>query len=169
MPTSDGLWRKQGSSRKTSTYVSLIMVKLLTVRITKNCKILKRWETHLLRNRNVGQEATIRIGHGTTGWFKIGKEVHQSCILSLCLFNLYAVYIIQNARLDEPQAGINIAGKNINVRYTGDTTLMAENEEELKNPLMKVKQESKKAGLKLNMKKKKKARLCHPFPSLHGK
>ena len=100
--------------------------------------------------------------------FKIGKGVCQSHILSLCLFNLYAVYIIQNARLDEPQAGINIAGKNINVRYTGDTTLMAENEEELKNPLMKVKQESKKAGLKLNMKKKK-ARLCHPYPSLHGK
>ena len=97
------------------------------------------------------QEATVRTGHGTTDWFQIGKEVRQGCILSPCLFNLYAEYIIRNAGLEETQVGIKIAGRNIsNLRYADDTTLMAEGEEELKSFLMKVKVESEKVGLKLN-------------------
>ena len=107
--------------------------------------------TCLLRNLYAGQEATIRTGHGTTDWFQIGKGVHQGCILSPCLFNLYAEYIMQNARLDEAQAGVKIARRNINnLRYADDTTLMAESEE-LKSFLMKVKEESEKVGLKLNI------------------
>ena len=103
-----------------------------------------------------GQEATVRTGHGTTDWFQIGKGVRQDCILSPCLFNLYAEYIMRNAGLEEAQAGINIAGKNTNnLRYADDTTLMAESEEELKNLLMKVKEESEKVGLKLNIQKTK--------------
>ena len=99
--------------------------------------------TSLLRNLYAGQEATVRTGHGTTDWFQTGKGVHQGYILSPCLFNLYAEYIIRNARLDEAQAGIKIARRNINnLRYTDDTTLMAESEEELKSLLMKVKEES---------------------------
>ena len=110
--------------------------------------------TCLLRNLYAGQEATVRTGHGTTDWFQIGKGVRQGCILSPCLFNLYAEYIMRNARLDESQAGIKIAGRNINnLRYADDTTLMAESEEELKSLLMKVKEESEKVGLKLNIKK----------------
>ena len=106
----------------------------------------------LLRNLYSGQEATVRTGHGTKDWFQIGKGVCQVCILSPCLFNLYAEYIIQNARLDEAQAGIKIAGKNINnLRYPDDTTVMAEREEELNSLLMKMKKESEKAGLKLNI------------------
>ena len=94
--------------------------------------------TCLLRNLYAGQEATVRIGHGTTDWFQIGKEVHQGCILSPCLFNFYAEYIMRNARLEEAQAGINIARRIINnLRYADDTTLMAESEEELKSLLMK--------------------------------
>ena len=101
--------------------------------------------TCLLRNLCASQEATVRTGHGTTDWFQIRKGVHQGCILSPCLFNLYAEYIIQNARLDEAQAGIKIAGRNINnLRYADDTTLMAESEEELKCLLMKVKERVKK-------------------------
>ena len=101
--------------------------------------------TCLLRNLYAGQEATVRTGHGTTDSFQIGKGVHQGCILSLCLFNLYAEYSMQNARLDEAQAEINTAGKNIsNLRYAEDTTLMAESEEELKSLLMKMKEESEK-------------------------
>ena len=97
--------------------------------------------TCLLRNLYAGQEATVRTGHGTTDWFQIGKGVRQGCILSPCLFNLYAEYIIQNARLDEAQAGIKIAERNINnFRYADDTTLMAESKEELKSLLMKVKE-----------------------------
>ena len=112
--------------------------------------------TCLLRNLCASQEATVRTGHGTTDWFQIRKGVHQGCILSPCLFNLYAEYIIQNARLDEAQAGIKIAGRNINnLRYADDTTLMAESEEELKCLLMKVKEENEKAGLKLNIQKTK--------------
>src|SRR5574338_286583 len=112
--------------------------------------------TCLLRNLYAGQEATVRTGHGTTDWFQIGKGVRQGCILSLCLFNLYAEYIMRNAGLDEAQAGIKIAGRNINnLRYADDTTLMAESEEELKSPLMKVKEGSEKVGLKLNIQKKK--------------
>ena len=102
-----------------------------------------------------GQEATVSIRHGTTDWFETGKGIRQGCILSPCLFNLYAEYIMQNARLDEAQAGIKIAGENINnLRYADDNTLMAESEE-LKNLLMKVKEESLKAGLKLNIQKSK--------------
>ena len=101
---------------------------------------------------DAGQEAIVRTGHGTTDWFQIRKGVSQGCILSPCLFNLYAEYIMRNARLDEAQAGINIAGRNINnLRYADDTTLMAESKEELKSLLMKVKEESDKAGLKLNI------------------
>ena len=112
--------------------------------------------TCLLRNLYAGQEATVRTGHGTTDWFQIGKGVCQGCILSPCLFNLYAEYIMQNAGLDEAQAGIKIAGRNINnFRYADDTTLTAESEEELKSLLMKVKEESEKAGLKLNIQKMK--------------
>ena len=109
----------------------------------------------LLRNLYAGQEATVRTGHGTTDWFQIGKGVRQGCILSPCLFNLYAEYILRKAGLEEAQAGIKIAGRNINnLRYTDSTTLMAESEE-LKNLLMKVKEESEKVGLKLNVQKTK--------------
>ena len=112
--------------------------------------------TCLLRNLYAGQETTVRTGHGTTDWFQTGTGVHQGCILSPSLFNLYAEHIIQNARLDEAQAGIKIAGRNItNPRYADDTTLMAESEEELKSLLMKVKEESEKFGLKLNVQKTK--------------
>ena len=110
----------------------------------------------LLRNLYAGQEATVRTGHGTTDWFQIGKEVHQGCILSPCLFNFYAEYIMRNAGLDETQAGIKIAGRNINnLRYADDTIFMAESEEELKSLLMKVKEESEKVDLKLNIRKTK--------------
>ena len=104
---------------------------------------------------NAGQEATVRTGHGTTDWFQIGKGVHQGCILSPCLFDFYAVYIMRNAGLEEAQARIKIAGRNINnLRYGDDTTFMAESEEELKS-LLKVKEESEKVGLKLNIQKRK--------------
>ena len=102
--------------------------------------------TCLLRHLYVGQEVTVRTGHGTTDWFQIGKAVCQGCILSPCLFNFYAEYIMRNAGLEEAQAGIKIAGRNINLRYADDTTLMAESEEELKSLLMKVKEESEKVG-----------------------
>ena len=105
--------------------------------------------TCLLRNLYAGQEVTVRTGHGTTDWFQIGKGVRQHCILSPCLFNLYAEYIMWNARLDEAQAGIKIAGRNINnLSYADNTTLMAETEEELKSVVMKVKEESEKSWLK---------------------
>ena len=111
--------------------------------------------TCLLRNLDTSQEATVRTRHGTTDWFQIGKGVHQGCILSPCLFNLYAEYIMMNARLDVAQARIKIAKRNINnLRYADDTTLMAESEGELKSLLMKVK-ESEKVGLKLNIQKTK--------------
>ena len=110
----------------------------------------------LLRNLYAGQEATVRTGHGTTDWFQIGKGVHQGYILSPCLFNLYAEYIMRNAGLEEAQAGIKIARRNINnLRYADDTTLIAESEEELKSLLRKVKEESEKVGLKLNIQKMK--------------
>ena len=112
--------------------------------------------TLLLRNLYAGQEATVRTGHGTTDWFQTGKGVCQGCILSPCLFNLYAEYIMRNAGLEEAQAGIKISGRNINnLRYADDTTLMAEREEELKSLLMKVKEEGEKVGLKLNIQKTK--------------
>ena len=110
----------------------------------------------LLRNLYAGQEATVRTGHETTDWFQIGKGVCQGYILSPCLFNLYAEYIVRNAGLEEVQAGIKITRRYINnLRYADDTTLMAESEEELKSPLMKMKEESDKVGLKLNIQKTK--------------
>ena len=112
--------------------------------------------TCLLRNLYAGQEATVRTGHGTTDWFQIEKGVRQGCILSPCLFNFYAEYIMRNTGLEESQAGIKIAGRNTNnLQYADDPTLMAENEEELKSLLMKVKKESEKVGLKLNIPKTK--------------
>ena len=108
--------------------------------------------TCLLRNLYAGEEATVRTGHGTTDWFQITKGVCQGCILSPCIFNLYAEYIMRNPGLEEAQAGIKIARRNIsNLRYADDTTLMAESEEELKSLLMNVKEESEKVGLKLNI------------------
>ena len=159
LPTSAGSSEKQESSRKTSTFALLIMPKPLTVWIPVDWKILKEMGipvhlTCLLRNLYAGQEATVRTGHGTTDWFQIGKGVCQGCILSPCLFNLYAEYIMRNAGLDEVQTGIKIAGGNVsNLRYVDDTTLMAESEEELKSLLMKVKEESEKVGLQLNIEK----------------
>ena len=137
------------------------MPNLLTVWITINWKILKEMgmPDHLiclLRNLYTGQEATVRTGHETTDWFQMGKGERQGCILSPCLFNSYAEYIMRNTGLEETQAGIKIAGRNINnLRYVDDTTLMAESEEELKSLLIKVKVESEKVGLKLNIQKMK--------------
>ena len=112
--------------------------------------------TYLLRNLYAGQEATVRTGHGTTHWFQIGKGVYQGCVLSPCLFNLYAEYIMRNSRLEEAQAGIKTARRNINnLRHADDTTVMAESEEELKSLLTKGKEESEKVGLKLNIQKTK--------------
>ena len=121
--------------------------------------------TCLLRNLYAGQEATVRTGHGTRDWFQIGKGVRQGCILFPCLFNLYVEYIMRNAGLEEAQAGIMIARRNIdNIRHAGDTTLMAESEEELNSLLMKVKEESEKVGLKLNIQKTK-IMACSPITS----
>ena len=128
---SAGSLKEQENSRKTSISALLTMPKPLTVWITINWKILKEMviPDHLiclLRNLNAGQEATVRTGHGTTDWFQIGKGVHQGCILSPCLFNLYPEYIMRNPGLEETQAGIRTAGRNINnLRYADDTTLMA--------------------------------------------
>ena len=135
----------------------MTMLKALTMGITTNWKILKEMgiSDHLiclLRNLYAGQEAQVRTGHGTMGWFKIGKRLHQICVLSLYFLNIYVEYIMQYARLDNSQAGIKIAGRNINnLRYADDATLMSESKEELKSLLMKVKEESEKAGLKLNI------------------
>ena len=151
VPTSIQSLEKQENSRKTSTSVLLTVPKPLTVWITINWKILKEMGipdhhlTGLLRNLYAGQEATVRTGHGTTDWFQIGKGVRRGCILSPCFFNFYAEYIMRNTGLEEIQAGIKIAGRNINnLRYADDTTLMVENEEELKSLLMKMKGESEK-------------------------
>ena len=128
------------------------MPKPLTVWITINWKILKEMGipdqlTCLLRNLYAGQEATVKIGHGTTDWFQIGRGVCQGCLLSPCVCNLYAEYIMKNARLDEAQAGIKIVRRNINnLRYADNTTHKAKSEEEIKNVLMKVKEESEKVG-----------------------
>ena len=175
LPTSAGLLKKPESSRKTSISVLLTMLKPLTVWITTNWKILQGMGipdhlTCLLRNLYAGQEATVRTGHGETDWFQIGKGICQGCILSPCLFNLYAEYIMRNAGLEEVQAGIKIGSelwRNINnLRHADDTTLMAESEEELKSLLMKVKEESENVGLKLNIQK---TNSWHLVPSLHGK
>ena len=161
LSTSAGSSHKQDSFRKTSISALLTMPKPLTVWITTNWKILKEMGipdhlTGLLRNLYAGQKTTVRTGHGTTDWFQIGKGVCQGCILSPCLFNLYAENIMRNAGLEEAQAGIKIAGRNINnLRYADDTTLMAESEGKLKSLLMKVKEESEKVGLKLNIQKTK--------------
>ena len=161
LPASAGSLKKQESSRKTSISVLFTMPKSLTVWITINWKILKEMgipdhQICLLGKIYAGQEATVRTGHGTTVWFQIGKGEYQGCILSPCLFNLYAEYIMRNAGVEEAQAGIKIAGRNINnLRYADDTTLMAESEEELKSLLMKVKEESEKVGFKLNIQKTK--------------
>ena len=148
LPISIGSSKKQKSSRKTSISALLTTPKPLIVWITKKMwKILKEIGipghlTCLLRNLCAGQEATVRTGHGTTDWFQIGKGVCQGCILSPCLFNLYAEYIMRNAGLGEAQAGVKISRRNINnLRYADDTVLMAESKEELKS-LLKVKEES---------------------------
>ena len=160
LPTSFGSQRKQGNSRKTSISASLTTLKPLTAWITTNWQILKEMGipnhlTCLLRNLNAGQEVTIRTLHGTMDWFKIGKGICQGCILLLCLFNLNAEYNMRNARLNEAQAGIKVASRNINnLRYADDTALMAESKEELKSLLTRVKEDRNKAGLKLNIQKK---------------
>ena len=161
LPKSVGSSRKQESSRKTSTSALLTTPKPLTVWITTNWKILQEMEIPdhlacLLRNLYAGQEAIVRTVYGTTDWFQIRKGVGQDCILLPCLFNLYAENIMRNAGLDEAQAGIKSAGRNINnLRYTDDTTLIAESKEELKSLLMKVKEQREKVGLKLNIQKTK--------------
>ena len=160
LPTSAGSLKKQESSRK-NIYFCFIDYDSLCVDHNKLWKILKEMGipdhlTHLLRNPHAGQKATVRTGHGTTDWLQIGKGIPQGCILSPCLFNLYAEYIMRNAGLEEAQAGIKIAERNSNnLRYADDTTLMAESEEELKSLLMKVKEESEKVRLKLNIQKNK--------------
>ena len=146
LPTSVGSLKKQENSRKTSTSALLTMPKPLTGWITTNWKILKEMGipdhlTCLLRNLYAGQRATVRTGHGTTDWFQIRKGVWRGYILLPCLFNLYAEYIMRNGGLDEAQAGIKIAKRNINnLRYVHDTNIMAESEEKLKSLLMKVKE-----------------------------
>ena len=145
LPTSAGSSKKQESSRKISTFALLTMLKPLTVWITINCgKFWKRWECQTTWPASweiciAGQEATVRTGDGTTNCFHIGKGVHQDCILSPCLFNLFSEYIMRNAGLDEVQAGIKMAGRNIdNFRYTYDTTIMAESEEPLDESWLKT-------------------------------
>jgi len=161
LPTSTGSWKKQESSEK-HLFCFIDYAKAFDcVDHNQLWQILKEMRirdhlTCLLRKLYAGQEATVRTGHGTTHWFQIGKGVCQGCILSTCLFNFYAEYIMGNAGLEEVQAGIKIAGRNLNnLRYADDTTLMAESEEELKSLLMKVKEESENVGLKLNIQKMK--------------
>ena len=173
LPTSAGSCKKQESSRENIYFRFIDYTKAFDcVDHNKLQKILKEMGmpdhlTCFLRNLYAGEEATVRTGHGTTHWFQIGKGVRQGCILSPCLFNFYAEYIMRNAGLEKAQAGIKIAGRNIsNLRYVECTILMAESEEELKRLLMKVKEESEKVGLKLNIQKMKS---WHPVPSLHGK
>ena len=162
LPASNRSLKKQESSRKHIYFCFIEYAKACDcVDHGKLWKILKEMGkpghlTCLLRNLYAGQEATVRTGHGTTHWFQIRKGVRQGCILSPCLFNLYAEYIMRNAGLEEAQAGIKIAGRNTNnLRYADDTTLMAESEEELKSLLIRVKEENEKVGLKLNIQKTK--------------
>ena len=174
LPVSSGSSKKQESSRKKPIYFCFIdYVKAFDCVDHNNLwKILKEMGipdhlTCLLSNLFAGQEVTVRTGHGTTDWLQTAKGVRQGCILSPCLFNFYAEYIMRNAGLEEAQAGIKIARRNLNnLRYADDSTPMAENEEELKSLLMKVKGENEKVGLKLNIRKQ---RSWHPVPSLHGK
>ena len=160
LPISTGSSKKQESSRKTSISALLTMPKPLTVWITIHCGNSEKdgniRPPDKPLEKPVCRSGSNRIGHRTTDWFQIGKGVHQGCILSPCLFNLYAEYIMRNAGLEETQAGIKIAGRNINnLRYADDTTLTAGSEEELKSLLKKVKEDSKKVGLKLNIQKTK--------------
>jgi len=162
LPTSAGSWEKQREFQKNIYFCFIDYAKTSDcVDYNKLWKILREMGipdhlTCLLRNLYAGQEATVQPGHGTTDWFQTGKGVHQGCLLLPCLFNFYAEYIVRNAGLDEAQAGVKIAGRNINnLRYADDTTLMAESEEELKSLLMKVEEESEKVGLKLNTQKTK--------------
>ena len=162
LPTSAGSLKKQESSKKKIYFCFLDYAKAFgCVDHNELWKILKEMVipdhlTCLPRNLYAGQEATVETGHGTTDLFQIEKGVHQSCILSPCSFNFYADYIMKNSGVEEAQARIKIAGRNINnLRYADDTTLMAESEEELKTLLMKVKEESEKVGLKLNIQKTK--------------
>ena len=154
LPTSAGSSKKQESSEKHLFLLFCYAKAFDCVDHNKLWKIPQEMGipdhlTYLLRNLYAGQEGTVRTGHGTTDWFQIGKGVHQGCILSLCLFNFYAEYIMRNTGLEEAQAGIKIAGRNINnLRYAEDTTLMAESEEELKSLLMKLKEENGKSWLK---------------------
>ena len=173
LPTSAGSSKKQESFRKEIYFCFIDYAKAFDcVDRNKLWKILKEMGipdhlTFSLRNLYAGQEATVRIGHGTTEWFQIGKGVCQGCILSPCLFNLYTEYIMRNAGLDEAQTGIKVAGRNINnLWYVDDATLMPESEEELQSLLMKVKEERAKVALKHNFRK---WRSLHPVPSLHGK
>ena len=187
LSTSAGSLKKQESSRKTSTsqYISIHLLLIYTVNKVidyakafdcvdhnKLWKILKEMGitdplTCLLRNLYTGQESTVRNRHGKTDYFQIGKGVCQGCILSPCLLNLYAEYIMRNPGLDNSQAGIKIARRNINnLRYADDTTLMAESEEELKSLLMKVKEEMKKMAKNSTFRK---LRSRHVVPSLHDK
>ena len=169
-PASIGSSRKQESYRKISTSASLTMLKSLTMWITTNWKILKETGipdhlTCLLRNLYADQGERVRTRHGTINCFKIVKV--QGCILSLCLFNYYAEYIMWNARMDETQAGIKFAEGNINIlRYADDATLMAKNEEELKSLLVSVKEESEKVGSNLNIQK---TNVMTYSPTLHSK
>ena len=174
LPTSAGLSKKQENSKKTIYFYFIDYTKAFDcVDHNKLWKILQEMGipdhlTCLLRNLYAGQEATVRTRHGTTDWFQIGKGVCQGCILPLCLFNFYAEYIMRNAGLDEAQAGVQIAGRNINnLKYTDDTTLMAESKEELKSLLMKLKEKSETVGLKLNIQKMN--IMAYPGPSLHGR
>ena len=162
LPTSIRSLKMQENSRKNASFCFIDYAKAFDyLDHNKLWKILKEMGipdhlTCLLRNLYAGQEATVRTGHGTTDWFQIGKGGHQGCILSPCLFNLHAEYIMRNAGLEEAQAGIKIARRNINnLRCADDTTLMAESEEELKNLLKKLKEESEKVGLKLYIQKTK--------------
>ena len=173
LPTSAGSWKKQESSGKNIYFCFLDYAKAFDcVDHSKLWKIQKEmWIsdhlTCLLRNPYTGKEVTVRTGHGKTDWFQIGKGVCQVCILSPCLFNFYAEYIMTNTGLEEAQAGIKIAGRTINnLRYADDTTLMAESEEELKSLLMKVKGEREKVGLKLHIQKTK---IMASSPIIHGK
>ena len=170
LPISDGSLKKQ-EFQKNIYFCFIDYAKAFDcVDHNKLWKILKEVGipnhlTYLLRNLYAGQEATVRTGHGTD-WFQIEKGVRQGCILSPCLFNLYAEYIMRHAGVEEAQAGIKIARRNINIRYADDTTLMAESEEELKSLLIKVKEESEKIGLKLNIQK---TMIMASSPTLHGK
>ena len=171
LPTSTGSYKKQEFQKNIFCFIEYAKA-FDCVDRNKLWKTLQEMGipdhlTCLLRNLYAGQESPLRIGHGTTDWFQFGKGVCQGSILSLCLFNFYAEYIMRNARLDKAQAGIKISGRDIkNLRYTYDTTLMAESEEELKSVLMKVKEESENVDLKFNIQKMK---VMHPVPSLYDK